>query len=171
MNWISLTSEENSFDEIPMSNGLTAVFITTFGLSATIFAETETQKALTVFMLEKDQSCVGRGNVGFALSELPWRRQTFKRDKEFLLQALSGIKEELGWQTLNYEPEKELLFPVVDRLIHLTEQLTEELIEEAAAVEWLMAAKEDDPIVTGFPRCEEHQLLLSLYGCHACNDK
>ncbi|WP_086350711.1 hypothetical protein [Candidatus Enterococcus clewellii] len=70
MNIISLSETEPSPYEIAMSNGLTAVLITTFGLSATSLAQTETQKQLTVFVLEKDQSCVGRGTVGFDLSEL-----------------------------------------------------------------------------------------------------
>lgn len=171
MNWIALTTAKSSFDEIPMSNGMTAVMITILGLSATALAETEAQKALTVYLLEKDQSCVGIGNVGFALSELPWKRETFKQDKAFFLQALSGIKLEIGWQTLNYEPTKELLFPVVDRLIQLADQLTVDMIDEAATDEWFAAAKEDDPVVTGFPLCKEHRLLLTTFGCHACNDQ
>lgn len=171
MNRIELSKGENSSREVAMSNGLTAVVITTFGLSAVSVAKTDTQKSLAVFILEKDQSYVGLGAVGFSLSEMPWKLETFIQDKKFFLQVLVGIKQEVGWQTLNYEPSKELLFPIIDQLIGLVGELTKDQIDEEAAVEWLAAAEEDDPVVNGFPMCEKHRLLLSLFGCHACNDE
>lgn len=171
MNRIGLSRTEASPYEVAMSNGLTAVVITTFGLSATVLAQTETQKRLTVFVLEKDQSCVGRGTVGFELPELPWRMATFEQDKKFLVQALLAIKQEIGWQTLDYEPARNILFPTVEQLVLLINELTVEMIDREAGMEWVAAAETQDPVRTGFPICEKHQLFVSIYGCHACNDR
>lgn len=34
----------------------------------------------------------------------------------------------------------------------------------------LTAAKSNDPINCGFPRCPKHGVLLSVFGCKICND-
>ncbi|WP_086350712.1 hypothetical protein [Candidatus Enterococcus clewellii] len=87
------------------------------------------------------------------------------------MQALSAVKQEIGWQTLDYEPTKNILFPIVDQLILLVNELTEEMVDKEAGMEWMAAAEMQDPVRVEFPICEKHQLFLSLYGCHACNDK
>jgi hypothetical protein len=44
-------------------------------------------------------------------------------------------------------------------------------IQPEALKEWLAAAEPDDPVLCGFPRCSKHQILLTVFGCHICNDQ
>lgn len=70
---------------IPMSNGLTNIFLSTLGLSGSHFAETEDEKRIIVWLLEKDQSVLGNGAVGFDVCEMPWSITDFEQSKQFLL--------------------------------------------------------------------------------------
>ena len=35
---------------------------------------------------------------------------------------------------------------------------------------WLAESDPSDPVMSGFPRCSRHQTLLSIFGCHICNN-
>ncbi|MGC6768224.1 hypothetical protein [Enterococcus sp. LJL51] len=156
---------ENQAESIQLSNGLTAVLLTTFGLSAFSLAETAAKKGLTISILENDQSCIGLGTILLKLSGLSWIEQSFEEDKRFLLQAVTSIKKRIGWKSLDYCPSEELLFPVVNQLIALLEELTIEQIT------WLSFEEESALSAAAYPTCPYHGLLLSIYGCHACNDQ
>lgn len=60
-NIISLNDKTPKSDWISMSNGLTSVFISVLGLSGSRLAQTDDEKRLIVWLLEKDQSAVGIG--------------------------------------------------------------------------------------------------------------
>ena len=47
--------------------------------------------------------------------------------------------------------------------------MTEKDIESQEGQEWLNSAKEDEPMKNGFPVCQKHNVLLTLFGCHVCN--
>lgn len=119
-------------ERISMSNGLTSVFIDVLGLSGTHLAKTAAEKRMIVWLLEKDQSAVGGGAVGFDVSEMPWVDTDFDDMKRFVL----------------------------------------DVIEEEAARKWLHDTMDvpDDPIVCGYPRCPKHPVLLTVFGCHLCNN-
>lgn len=99
-NYIKLTN--NSDIDMHMSNGGTSVFISVIGLSGSRLAKTDDQKKLIVWLMEKDQSRVGIGTVGFSLSEMPWTKDKFDDEKAFLLNVINAVKQKLGWDTLDY---------------------------------------------------------------------
>ena len=43
-------------------------------------------------------------------------------------------------------------------------------IQPGALEEWLAESDPSDPVMSGFPRCSRHQTLLSIFGCHICNN-
>ena len=78
-------------ERISMSNGLTSVFIDVLGLSGTHLAKTAAEKRMIVWLLEKDQSAVGGGSVGFDVSEMPWTDTDFDDMKRFMLDVIEEI--------------------------------------------------------------------------------
>lgn len=154
---------------IPMSNGLTNVFLSTLGLSGSHFAETEDEKRIIVWFLEKDQSVLGNGAVGFDICEMPWRITDFERSKQFLLATVEGAKKKIGWELLDYSPNEELLFPCLDQFRFMVSQMTSDMLNRGAIKDWL-----DEPKTTStscrYPRCSKHHVFLTDFGCHLCNN-
>lgn len=171
---------------LKMSNGATAVFITIIGLSGSRLAKTESEKKMIVWLNQHDQSCCGLGNVGFDLTEMPWRQGEFAQLKDFLHRAIEGAAQENGWATLGYDPNKELLLPRLDTMKQMLDLLQETDVA-FESVEW----ENDQDCPEGdwdryplhekyemsrsdlhrFPECDKHGMLLSIFGCHACNDE
>lgn len=154
-----------------MSNGATSVFITVIGLSGSRLAKTDDEKKLLVWILEKDQSKCGIGTVGFTISEMPWVKGNFEEQQIFLLNVIKGAKEKLGWETLAYTPNEEYIFLITDIFSDMIKKLKKEDIDEEAIEEWEEAFDDNEPMNNGYPLCKEHNILLSCFGCHACNDQ
>jgi len=154
-----------------MSNGPTSVFITVLGLSGTRLAKTDDEKKLLVWILEKDQSKCGIGTVGFAISEMSWIKENFECQKTFMLEVVKGVKEKLGWETLDYTPKEEIIFPFMDTFSDMIKELKKEDIDENAIEEWEKACEDYEPLYNGYPVCEKHNVLLTIFGCHVCNDR
>ncbi len=156
-------------DWICMSNTATDVFINVLSLSGSVLAETVEEKQLIVWLSEKDQKFVGIGTVGFDVVEMPWKKETFSNDKIFLLNVIKSAENKLGWEKLDYIPE--FILPNLQKFREHIEKMTEDDIDNNAINEWLNAAKSDDPINCGFPRCKKHNTLLTFLGCQICNSK
>ncbi len=157
-------------EDVRMSNGATSVFITIFGLSGSRLATTEAEKRLVVWVLEKDQTFCGIGTVGFDICEMPWNPSDFDHEQAFVFSIVDGMKQKLGWETLDYEPNTEIMFSRFDLFRNLVSMMTVADINQEEIEKWWAAAEADDPILNGYPVCEKHGVLLSLFGCHACND-
>ena len=155
---------------ISMSNGLTDVFINVLVLSGSRLAKTDDENRLIVCLAEKDQSKRGIGTVGFDICEMPWNRDNFTENKAFLLNVIQSAKNKLGWETLDYPPNEELLFPVLDEFSFLTSKINASDIDAGWLEEWIAMTESDDPILCGFPKCEKHGALLSCFGCQLCNN-
>ena len=153
-----------------ISNGLTDVFINVLVLSGSRLAETVDEKRLIVWLAEKDQSKVGMGTVGFDIGEMPWNADSFGESKTFLLNVIHGAENRLGWETLDYSPNEEMIFPVLKKFAELISVFSVEDIVRGCLEEWLGAAEEHDPVRCGFPKCEKHGALLSCFGCQICNN-
>ena len=153
---------------IQMSNGLTDVFLNVLILSGSALAKTVSEKRLIVWLAEKDQSRMGAGTVDFDLWDMPWDLNTFEEDKAFLLRVVSAAKKRLGWEKLDYCPDEDMLFPCLDRFSELISNFSQ--IQSGALEEWLAESDPSDPVMSGFPRCSRHQTLLSIFGCHICNN-
>lgn len=59
--------------------------------------------------MEKDQNVVGIGTVGFDITEMPWEKGYFEEQKTFMIQTLDGALNKVGWNTLRYEPNIEII--------------------------------------------------------------
>lgn len=164
------TIQYKETDGIHMSNGLTDVFLNVLLLSGSKMAEREEEKRLIVWLAERDQSRVGIGTVGFDLCDMPWDTRTFEADRAFLRKAVSGAKDRLGWESLDYAPQEELLFPCLDRFDRFLEQMDAAQIGPSALREWLAESSPSDPVFCGFPKCPKHHTLLTVFGCQICNN-
>lgn len=163
-------SFDNKYDDmLHMSNGVTNVFINILTLSGAAIAETESEKRLTVFLSEHDQRARGIGTVGFDISEMPWDKETFENDKQFILNIINGARNKTGWEKLNYEPKEEHVSHCLDTFENLINKMTADDIQEEVLTDWLSGADENDPVRCGFPRCEKHNTFLTCFGCQICN--
>ena len=120
--------------------------------------------------MEKDQSAVGIGTVSFDICEMPWNREHFKRQRQFMLQTVEGALNGLGQDTLDYKPDREIVDGKLREWMAFLERMTPDDIQTEAVREWLDASDAADPMHNGYPKCPKHGIYLSLYGCMACND-
>jgi len=157
-------------DNLNMSNGGTSVFINVLCLSGGRIAETESQKRFMVFFAEKNQNVCGSGTVGFDIVDMPWDKNSFDEDKAFILKVIEGARQKLGWETLGYTPNEELVMEYLDTFYKLTERMTAEDIIEESLIEWLSEVNENAPIRCGFPKCKIHDAYFSVHGCQVCMD-
>lgn len=168
-NYISF-NDNASFDDdsVKMSNGGTDVLINVLALSGSELAETDSEKRLIVYLSERDQ-IIRLGVVGFCITDMPWDKDTFSRDKEFIIKVIDGARNRLGWEKLGYEPNVEIVSRYLDSFEGLINRMTMDDIKENALREWLLKADANDPVYKGFPRCEKHNTFLTCYGCQICN--
>lgn len=160
----------NFVECIQMNNGLTNVFLNILILSGSALAQTVSEKQLIVWLAEHDQSKVGMGTVGFDLWDMPWNPDTFEEDRGFLLWVISAAKGRLGWEWLDYSPNEDMLFPCLDRFAELVSRVKASEIRPDILEEWLAEADISDPVLCGFPTCPKHHVLLTVFGCHICNN-
>ena len=162
--------QEGTDGSLKMSNGGTSVFINVLCLSGGRFAGTESQKRFMVFLAEKNQYICGLGTVGFDIVEMPWNKASFDDDKAFMLKVIDGARQKIGWETLRYLPNEELVDEYLEAFKKLIERMTVDDIIEECLTEWLSAADENDPVKCGFPKCKIHDAYISVHGCQVCTD-
>lgn len=73
------------------SNGCTDVLLTVIGLSGSKSAQANDEKNMIIWLMEKDQSAVGMGTVGFDISEMPWKKACFENQKHFMNEEIMGF--------------------------------------------------------------------------------
>ena len=157
-------------DNFVMSNGLTDVFLNVLILSGSQLATSDNEKQLIVWLAERDQSKRGSGTVGFDVGEMPWDPHSFADSKAFMLNVILFAKQQAGWETLGYRPDKEMLFPMLDKFYDMISAFTVNNIMPDVLNEWVGSKEEDDPVLCGFPKCEKHDALLCCFGCQICNN-
>ena len=161
---------ESLKDALSLSNITTAKFINVLCLSGGRLAKTESQKRMMVFLAEKNQSLCGIGTVGFNIVNMPWDRESFDEDKAFILDVIRGAKDKLGWETLDFQPNEEIVFEALDVFEKLIHRMNKDEIRDDRLKDWLSEAKKNDPVHCGFPKCRIHDTYLSLFGCQVCMD-
>ena len=169
-NTISISYDSDREDGFSISNGATSVLISVIGLSGSKIAKSDEEKKFIIWILEKDQSCCGIGTVGFELSELPWSKKNFENERKFMLEVLEGVRNKVGWETLDYHPNEEIINYCIDKLENMFNKMTSCDIDEQAINEWRSETEKEEPMNNGFPKCKKHGVLLTLFGCHVCND-
>lgn len=153
------------------SNGCLDVLLTVIGLSGSIIARSDCERNMIIWLMEKDQSIVGLGTVGFDIIEMPWKKLCFEGQKLFMLQVLDGVKEKLGWETLDYEPNEEIIFDRINSLQDMFHTIQMNDVNEELTDQWLEDAETCKLIRDGYPKCKNHGIYMSIRGCFACNDK
>lgn len=157
-------------DSLSISNGLTDVLIDVLLLSGSNLAITESEKRMMVFLAEKQQIVVGLGTVGFEIVQMPWERKTFEADKKFMLETIKGARQKIGWEKLDYTPSIEYITYALDGFESLIKRMRIEDVNEEELKEWMSEAEANDPIHMGYPKCEKHDIILSIFGCKLCNE-
>lgn len=169
-NIITLNKNTPVSEYLQMSNGATSAFINLFALSGSKLAEAEQEKRLIVWVLEKNQSVVGTGTVSFEICDMPWDFEKFEESKKFLGSVLRGMRNKIGWETLGYIPNEDILYPFIDAFEKLLLKMTPDDINIEEVNAWIEESSHNDPILNGFPKCPIHDVLLSVHGCQLCTD-
>ncbi|WNR42926.1 hypothetical protein [Paenibacillus roseipurpureus] len=164
-------NRSNNLD-FKMSNGGLTVFLTVLGLSGTLLANTKKEKELILWLMEHDIEVRGLGNGGFDVEDMPWDETNFEMEKEFLMKVVMGAKSRVGWDSLDYAPNEELVRANLDNFIELVRILEPENINKNAYDEWINEENVDPRFKNpkGYPKCEKHGIFLYWNGCIACND-
>lgn len=158
-------------NDLLMSNGLTDVFLNVLVLSGSRIAVSDSEKRFAVWLAERDQSKAGGGTVGFEITEMPWNKADYSECKAFLLNAVKFAEQRLGWETLDYSPNENTLFPALKKFAELITDFSAEDIDPDGYDEWSAASSgEYDPMQKCYPKCEKHGVLLSCFGCQVCNN-
>jgi len=156
---------------ISMSNGLTSVFISAFGLSGSEFAKTEQEKKLVMYVLEKNQSVFGTGFVDFDIGNMPWNINNLEENRKFVLSVLNGMYDKKGWEKLSYSPDTQMLNRCINEFEKLIINMKSEDINIQEINDWLNNRERIDFIKNGFPLCDIHDVLSTIYGCQLCTDE
>ncbi|MBQ3161873.1 MAG: hypothetical protein IJC04_07085 [Oscillospiraceae bacterium] len=171
-NFIFFDNKNHNQDEkfISMSNGLTDVFINVLVLAGSKLAEAEEEKQLIVWLAENDQRMVGN-SVDFDIVDMPWHKERFDKDKQFIINVIEAAKNKTDWDKLDYEPNEEWLFEALNDYKILIKRMTEDDVISEKLTEWISYKQDDEPVKCGFPRCNKHNTFLSRFGCQLCNNK
>lgn len=156
--------------DLVCSNGMMSVLMTVIGLSGSALAKQWYEKDLIVWLMEHDQRMIGLGMAGFELTELPWQEAYFAQQKQFLHETLGLAKTGFGWDKLDYTPNKELLLQKIEILQKMLGQMIYEDVNYDIIQEWYDVCDDGEPMKNGYPICQKHGILLSVYGCVACHD-
>lgn len=157
-------------ETLGMSNGLTSVFINVLGLSGSRLAVKDYEKNLIIFLLEKDQTMVGIGTVGFDICEMPWNIDVFKEQKQFLFHVIDDVLLKNGWNQLSYTPNYDMVTNSMEGFRKLLQKIQIEDIDNEGVKEWMEYFEEERKGTDKYPVCEIHNVLLTCFGCQVCHD-
>lgn len=155
---------------IGMGNGLTSSFINVIGLSGSKLAVKYYEKNLIIFLLEKDQSNVGIGTVGFDICTMPWNKNVFQEQKQFLLKVCENVLQKDEWDKLDYIPNYEIISHCIRGFANLLKKMKTEDIDEIESEEWLKEFENERSNENKYPVCKIHNALLTCFGCQICNE-
>ncbi|WP_373456231.1 hypothetical protein [Paenibacillus taichungensis] len=163
---------ESVIESIRMSNGLTSVFIEVLSISGSMFAKTNREREMTIWLAQQDQSIVGIGTVGFDIDEMPWTIDTFEEEKDFMLRMISNTIKGTGWEKLSYEPRKDWVIHCLEQFRLIIHAFDKQSVDMNNYLEWSEIEEDDDrpTIPRGYPKCVKHEIYLSCHGCILCNN-
>ncbi|BFH64798.1 hypothetical protein [Paenibacillus azoreducens] len=172
MNQISMPSPlEELIEPLRMTNQSTSVFIETLVISGSKIAATDREKEFIIWLAQKDQNVIGRGVVGFNIEEMPWIEDDFPEMKSFMLECIRGVINKLQWELLNDEPNEQWIKDTFEHFGTMIELFEEKFVNAENYIEWSTPDEGDDhpTIPRGYPKCAEHSVYLSCFGCLICN--
>jgi hypothetical protein len=173
-NDVSFKSKERNIDKcFYMSNTLTTVFISVLALSGLYLAKSTREKEIVMWLSEHDYAVCGLGTYGFEITEMPWVKQSFDEEKEFVLKMIDGALKKVRWELLDYEPFEESVFKALNEFKNLILMIESNDVREDEYYTW-KGYGDINPLLKpldGFPKCKKHGVYLHFGGCVICNDK
>lgn len=171
---------------IKMSNGLTDVFLAALIVSGSRLASKLDEMKFVLWLAMHDQSVLGRGTVGFDLSELPWNFENFEAEKSFVLSVIEDAHENLGWGVFEFGIHPEFFRGDLEQLRMLVLNLDlidvkaekkpyqKEFLYEGSTIETSSSRLESQFIcelekLPQFSKCSIHGVIKSEFGCFICN--
>ena len=156
--------------KISISDRGTEVLISVLTLACSALAETDSQRRFAVWLAEHDRR-LGTGFIGFALAEMPWDPESFAEDRAFLVRAVDAASMRTGWERLPSPPNEPALRPILGWFHKQLLRFQPADMDPYALGDWLGDMEPDDPVLTGFPRCERHGIYKSYLGCRICGSR
>lgn len=151
-------------EQIDMSNGLTAVFVSVLSMAISSVSTEGWQKRFAVCIAQKDQAVFGLGVFLFDIGSLPWSEQNIEDERAFMLRAIDAALAKTGWDRLRYEPREETVNECLLQLRTLITAFAAEHIDPS----WSEDEFFDEPDLFQF--CTRHGVYQHEYGCPVCND-
>jgi hypothetical protein len=149
-----------------MNNGLTSVVLSALCLAGSEFAKSESEKRIMIWLSQRDQSTYGFGCVGFDISEMPWIKEDFQNQKDFLVKTIDAALNKKNWHKVDYKPREDWVFEKLQKIKSLILRFDANDI-----------SLDENPIypfhdgIEMFQKCEIHGIYLYSEGCLICNDK
>lgn len=166
-NIFSFRMNDSPDDMVSISDRGTQALIHILILAAAELAQTDSQKRLAVWLAEHDGKR-GSGSSGFCIARMPWAAESFEEDRRFMVAVTDAASQQTGWKKLSYTPNAERLMPMLGWFHKCFMRLKRADIDETALTAWLAGMDEEDPVMSGFPRCERHGVYETWLGCPIC---
>jgi hypothetical protein len=142
---------------ISMSNARTFLFMQALSLATSALAREDSEREFAVWFAARDQAVFGAGTVGFDVSEMPWRPESFTADRDFVIRAIDRAKVGVDWKKYGWQ---------VGALDAPFESFG------AMVASFALADAAPDPDRPNhFRLCERHAVYQHAYGCPLCNDQ
>ncbi|WP_415951884.1 hypothetical protein [Streptomyces sp. KLOTTS4A1] len=151
--------------DLNLSNGATEVFIDVLMLAVSDLASEPWDFRFAALLSLQDQTIMGRGDVGFDLTEFDWgaTERERARAKDFVLSAVALAASGHRWSELGYYPPR-----AHDYLRHFTT-----MVESCTPSAGSGAADGfPGPDEAAMASCVRHRILTALplwEGCFLCN--
>lgn len=161
----------DSVESLRMTNTSTQIFFELLILSGSQTATIDREKEFIIWLAQHDQNCVGRGNVGFNMDEMPWAEEDFYPMKQFMLKTVEGAIHKTGWTVLDYEPSVKWSNITFQHFYQMIESFEQKHVNSQNYLEWITPYEGDEvpTIPEGYPMCNQHSVYLSCFGCIICN--
>lgn len=105
---------------LTMSNQGTDCFLELLLLAASALEQTPAQRGLIAFLADQREiNRIAPGTAGFDVEEMPWESDSRLEDAAFLTRVIEAAKNPSGWGSLDYLPEKQIVFPWLDRFAEM----------------------------------------------------
>ncbi len=151
-------------DYLQMSNGLTGVFIDVICLSGGEIAKYDFQKDLMIWFAQRDWMVMGRGIIGFDISDIIWDEEIFAKQKDFILEVLERSIEKKNWNLLSYSPKEDWVIIKLKGFRRMIKSFEKIHIEEDEQYELV-------PFEKMYGKCDKHHIFLHFGGCVICNNE
>ncbi|MER6393462.1 hypothetical protein ACFXEL_07065 [Streptomyces sp. NPDC059382] len=146
---------------LEMTNGGTAVFVDVLMFAVSALAREPWDFRFAALLTLQDQNVMGRGVVGFDLTDLDWGNTPQERAaaKDFLLRVLDLALSRHRWKELTYDP------PRVEGYLRTYRAMVEEFDPASAGAG---AGVLPGPHEAAMASCARHRVLDALPFWEAC---